>query len=245
MPNLQIVGSNSHQVLLDDFGSLDRRTPEAPLAVIKFKQDPVAAACASYRIWSESPANRWQDLESVNVTQEDIQRAEQLKKYYREKLVMESLTSMRNVNRSEFRRKLAQLVVNELVYTKKELGLLYRLPYFYQEDLDLDAIVAETDCKLATEVVSAKEVHGYELAPLRRILRSRASGEYYHYWFRDTTYNRPHNLVVRHDNPLRSLIDGLFKQSQIRIDGLLFAKSFRGYHQSKQYYQLGNMELSQ
>ncbi len=244
MPNLQIVGSNPHQALLDDFGSLDRRTPEAPLAAIKFKQDPVAAACASYRIWTESPANRWSDLEYVQVTQEDIERAEQLKKYYREKLVMESLTSMRNVNRSEFRRKLAQLVVNELVYTKRELGLLYRLPYFYQEDLDLDAIVAETDCKLVTDVLGAKDVHEYGLAPLRQVLRSRASGDYYHYWFRDTTYNHPHNLVVRHDNPLRSLIDGLFKQTRIHINGLLFVKSFRGYHQSKHFYQIGNMELS-
>lgn len=219
----------------------DNTFEEKPLPLIKLPADPVACACASYRTWKENPARRWEDIETVVVWQDDIEEAERLKKYYRDRLIIEALKKTTDTNTSTFRQKLGRLVVNELAITKKEIGLLCRLPYFYEEDQDLDFIVANTVCSIPdTTPIS---VQNYVLVPMRRVLRSRAMGDYYHYWFRDTIYNTAHDLVVKHDNPLRSMIDGLFALPQICINGTLFRKQFRGYHQSKQYYQLANVTL--
>ena len=244
MTNVIIASTTSpFNKLMNEIEQFDRMTSRQPqITEIEFKYDPLACACASYRIWQTNQACRWNDLNQIIPGQEDIEQAEQLKQYYRERLVMQSLTRVGNTNQSEFRRKLAQLVVNDLVITNRELGLLYRLPYFYQEDLGIDAVVQETNCQIQP-LLSASPVENYTLNPLRRVLKSRSSGEYYHYWFKDTTHNHPHSLVVRSDNSLKSLIDGLFVLPQIQINGLLFVKQFRGYHNNKQYYQLAEIKL--
>lgn len=229
-----------HNIVVEEWENT-LKFDDAPLPTIALPADPVACACASYRVWKENPARRWADIETVVVWQDDIEEAERLKKYYRDRMIIEALKSSNGANRSTFRQKLAKLVLNELPITKKEIGLLCRLPYFYEEDQDLDFIVANTNCEIPE--TGHIPVENYTLVPIRRVLRSRSMGDYYHYWFRDTIYNTAHNLVVKHENPLRSLIDGLFKLPQIRINATLFRKQFRGYHQSKQYYQLAEVTL--
>ena len=214
---------------------------EKPATLVKLPGDPVACACASYRVWKENPARRWEDIETVVVWQDDVEEAARLKKYYCDRLVLQALKNTSGSETSSFRQKLGKLVVNDLVITKQEIGLLMRLPYFYEEDQDLDFIVENTKCKLPD--TGAIPVTNYTLAPIRRVLKSRRQGDYYHYWFRNTIYNTAHDLVVKHDNPLRSMIDGLFALPQICINGTLFRKQFKGYHQSKQYYQLANVTL--
>jgi hypothetical protein len=227
------------QDAFDVWASVNSEEKSAPL--VKLPNDPVACACASYRTWKENPARRWEDLETVVVWQDDIEEAERLKKYYRDRLVIQALKNTSGTATSSFRQKLGKLVVNELEITKKEIGLLCRLPYFYQEDQDLDFIVANTNCNLPE--TGPIPVQNYTIVPIKQMLRSRSTGDYYVYWFRDTIYNTAHNLVVKHDNPLRSLVDGLFALPQIRINATLFRKQFRGYHQSKQCYQLASVTL--
>jgi hypothetical protein len=159
------------------------------------------------------------------VWQDDIEEAERLKKYYRERMVVEALKSSNGVNRSQFRQKLAKLVVNELLITKKEIGLLCRLPYFYEEDQALDGIVAETnDTK-----VEGTSCHAYsgEFLPLQRILVSRASGDYYHYWFTDAE-RTPYNFVIKTDNPLRSMFESMYNQGPMHLNANIYPKSMRG-----------------
>ncbi len=132
------------QELINDWENSFELT-KTPLPLVKLPADPVACACASYRVWKENPTRRWADLETVVVWQDDIEEAERLKKYYREHMVMEALKSTNGINRSKFRQKLAKLVVNELDITKEEIGLLLRLPYFYEEDQALDSSAEGTD----------------------------------------------------------------------------------------------------
>lgn len=246
MPNIQIANvSIAAQDFLQQMQEFDRMSARQPVdSQIVFAHDPVACACASYRAWTHNPGSRWHDLDTIVPEQQDIEKAEQLKRYYRERLVMESLTQVGDIKRSEFRRKLALLSVNELPITSREIGLLHRLPYFYQEDLDLDAVVAETNCQISQTFPGALTVKNYCVIPSRRMLKSRSAGEYYHYWFKDTTYNHPHSLVIKSDNPLRSLIDGIFLLPELRLNGHLFVKPFKGYHKSKQYYQLAEISLA-
>lgn len=227
------------QELIDEW-TPDLRLKEEVLPPISLPADPVACACASYRVWKENPSRRWADIETVVVWQDDIEEAERLKKYYRDSMILQALKSSNGVNRSQFRQKLAKLVINELPITKKEIGLLCRLPYFYEEDQALDRIVAVTD----DSKVQGTQCHAYSgvFTPLQKVLVSRSAGEYYHYWFTDTD-NTPYNFVVKSDNPLITMFNGIYKQPTLKVNANLYPKTMRG-HRGHNYYQLGSLELA-
>jgi len=228
------------QELIDEW-TPDLRLKEEVLPTITLPADPVACACASYRVWKENPARRWADIETVVVWQDDIEEAERLKKYYRDSMILQALKSSNGINRSQFRQKLAMLVVNELPITKKEIGLLCRLPYFYEEDLALDYIKATTDDQLVKHG-NTRTLVECTLTPLKKILVSRSAGEYYHYWFTDTD-NTPYNLVIKQDNPLITMFNGIYKQASLKVNANLYPKTMRG-HRGHNYYQLGSLELA-
>lgn len=229
------------QELIDEWENAFEST-KTPLPLVKLPADPVACACASYRVWKENPGRRWADLETVVVWQDDIEEAERLKKYYREHMVMEALKSANGINRSKFRQKLAKLVVNELDITKEEIGLLMRLPYFYEEDQALDDIAQKTDCKLVKYQGVQRTFEEGVLTPLRNVLVSRRAGDYHNYWFTDGN-NTPYNLVIKSDNPLLKMFDGLYQRPWLRVNADLYPKTMRG-HRNHQYYQLGSVVLA-
>jgi len=208
---------------------------------VKLPHDPVACACASYRVWKENPARRWENLETVVVWQDDIEEAERLKKYYRERMVVEALKNINNNgNRSSFRRKLAALCTNQLAITQKELGLLHRLPYFYAEDQALDQIVELTD----DSAVQGTACHAYTgvFTPLTKILVSRSAGDFYHYWFTDGE-KTPYNFVIKGDNPLRGMFESLYNKELLSLHANIYPKTMRGFR-GHRYYQLGSVELA-
>lgn len=244
MPSLTVVNS-----LLDDWldaassNGENYKVGAPPKRVIQFKQDPIACACASYRIWQENPARRWSDLDSVVVWQDDIEQAQALRKYYRERLVMSAL---KNVNRqvSEFRRKLGALVTDQLEITKDELGLLYRLPYFYAEDLDIDYVVANTtNSREISPVPADSQRLVMTFLPLRKIFRSRRSAEVNQYWWTAEAGGIPFEFSVRTDNPLAGMIDGLFEREQVTLQHRVRPTSFRGYHADRWHYSLYDLRL--
>ncbi len=236
MPN--VIASND----IFDFDDWIGQETKKPSPVIKLPHDPVACACASYRVWKENPSRRWAELETVVVWQDDIEEAERLKKYYREHMVMEALTSPNGVSRSQFRQKLAKLVVNELEITKDEIGLLLRLPYFYEEDQALDFVMEQTDSSKVSYQDPGSTLFETKLTPLEKILVSRRAGEYYHYWFVDNK-KTPYKLVIKSDNPLIKLFEGLFLQQSMTVNAKLYPKTMRGYR-NHNYYQLGLLELA-
>ena len=214
-----------------------------PRRVIQFKQDPIACACASYRIWQENPARRWSELDIVVVWQDDIEQAQALRKYYRERMVMSALKN-RNRNVSEFRRKLGALVTDQLEITKDELGLLYRLPYFYAEDRDIDHVIENTaNSKQIAPVLVDSQPMTMTFRPLRKIFRSRRSGETNQYWWTTETGGIPFALSVRVDNPLMSMIDSLFDQEQVQLQSRVKPVTFRGYYPDHWHYQLYDVRL--
>jgi hypothetical protein len=155
-------------------------------------------------------------------------------------MIIEALKSSNGINRSQFRQKLAKLVVNELPITKKEIGLLCRLPYFYEEDQALDSIVADTD----DHKVEGISCHAYNgiFTPLKKVLVSRSAGDYYHYWFSDAE-RTPYNLVIKGDNPLRGMFEAIYNRGPVHLYANIYPKTMRGFR-GHRYYQLGSVELA-
>jgi hypothetical protein len=202
-----------------------------------FTDDPVAMAWAGYRLYLTNPALRWADFADVEVTAEDRAQSRAIRSYYTGRILMDAMKSKNPM--SEFRKKLYGLLIGETGLKKKDIGLLYRLPYFYVEDTDLDQVIAQTQ--------SASVMFGMELAGtftlIKRILVSRRHGDYVHFWLRHHKRPEPFLIVIKTDNPLLSLLEGIL-ENPVQLSATAHHKMHRGYHRNRHFHQLGNVKLA-
>lgn len=230
MPSLTV--SNTDWSLDDLLNTV--KTPPAPM---EFKDDPIAMACASYRAWKENFTNRWLDLEAVAVQPQDRKMADDIRTFYRGRMTFQALKG--SAEMSPFRRKLYALVNNKLVITKEEIGLLHRLPYFYQEDLDLDEVFANTTNADSFNVITDTCV----FTPLKRVFRTRRSGDVIQFYFCCDQHPSPSLLSVRADNALLLLMESMFEQPSLRLTVTQLPKQYRGYHNNRVVYYMANVKF--
>jgi hypothetical protein len=219
----------------DDFKAVFKPEPEPDMT---FTDDPVAMAWAGYRLYLTNPALRWADFDDVEVTAEDRSKAQEIRSYYTGRILMDAMKSKNPM--SEFRKKLYGLLIGETGLKKKDIGLLHRLPYFYVEDTDLDQVIAQTQ---SASVMVGKDVAG-TFTLIQRILVSRRSGDYVHFWLRHHKRLEPFLIVVKTDNPLLSLLTGILAKP-VQLSATAHFKRHRGYHRNRHFHQLGNVELVQ
>jgi len=184
-----------------------------PVNKITLPHDAVASACASYRMYQENPIQRWADFASVKVQQQDQDQAEKLKQYYNKRFVQttfDQLKSTTHRNLTEFKQKLYQLIIGQLVITDQEIGLLYRLPYLYHEDMALDQIAATTESAAVQGM--APVYHGGTFTLIKQVLKSRSAGEFKQYWFTRDHAPYAYMLPIKTDNILSHMFDKLTQQ---------------------------------
>ena len=217
-----------------DFERLELKSAEP----IVFKDDPVAMAIAVHRQWKEAnrTGDRWADLETTTVTEGDRQVSAELRKYYADRIM---LTMLGNNKISDFRRKLYGVVTNSLNLNKSDIGLLYRLPYFYEEDLALDRVVAQT--QPLTQREPTERVKG-RFTVIERIYRSRRSGDYTQLWMTREDSTAPYMLTIKADNPYHRLVVNLLEHPR-DLSAWAHVKYHNGYHRGQAYYMLGDIEL--
>jgi hypothetical protein len=216
----------------DDFKAVFK-SPEPDMT---FADDPVALAWAAYRVYLANPANRWADFDDVEVNEQDRAQAQEIRSYYTGRILMDTMKS--NQPMSEFRKKLYGLLIGETGLKKKDIGLLYRLPYFYAEDTALDQVIAQTQ---SASVMFSMELAG-TFTLIKRILISRRSGDFVQFWLQHHKRSEPFMIVVKTDNPLLSLLEGIL-ENPVKLSATAHLKTHRGYHRNRHYHQLGNVEL--
>jgi len=217
-----------------DFATWMKEQPKKELVLLKLPEDPVALACASYRIWLQTNV-RWTDLETTLVTAQDRIRASELRKYYAGRMTFDVLKGG-GLN-TAFRKKLYAIATNCHEYTKEDIGLLHRLPYFYEEDLVLDSLALEFK---SVEVSVNKELHGV-FTLHKKMLQSRRAGDYYHYWLKQQGSEHLYKIAVKYDDSLRSLVESLLEQPR-QYTATAYYKGMQG-RRAFNYIQLGNMKL--
>jgi len=216
----------------DDFDWLDS-TSKRPPREIAFSDDPVALAVASHRLWIEG-GPRWCELDKMKPTDQDRTTAQQLRGYYRQRMVMEKLKQTTGVETSSFRKKLGQLVTDQLCITSDEVGMLMRLPYFYAEDQAVDQVMSNTE---SAQLHLRGQPYTGEFTLVQRVLRSRRSGEYYDYWLTDGASPTAHRFVMKTDNPLRQFMETYMDQKfQARV--LIYTQPMRGFWRGRNVYQV-------
>jgi hypothetical protein len=201
---------------------------------VTFRDDPVAMACAVHRSWKTHETPQFQELESALITSEDRDRAEAIRRYYGAKFVEMAL---RGRQPSEFRLKLAEVLDGRRQLKESEIGMLYRLPYFYDEDTDTDWIYANTASGQTLEYYRGLEhlVKPLTLTPLRQVLRSQRLGDSIKYWF-VTQHGHPAVISVAKSNPLNAMMDSLFELPQLKVQAQLKIGTRRGHNVQDQFH---------
>jgi len=212
---------------------------------VLFHQDPIVLSCASYRRSIETEmAVRFQDLRTCMPTPDDNRMAEELRQYYRNKIAVKSLTSKQAI--TKFYHDLYELLLGETELQQRHMGMIYRLPYFYVEDLareELGKKIAGSGVEPdwlhnAVRPLVGKETH--TLTPVMQIFRSRKGRESHEYWFQNES-GQPVLWSVLHGNPLRSVIQSVFERNSITVNANFYIGQVLG--QDFHHYYVGDVEL--
>jgi hypothetical protein len=177
-----------------------------------FSDDPLALSCASYRIYKNDPARRFVNIDTVKATQEDRNQAQAIRSHYSNVYTMKVLKGRLL---TEYQQKTAEFLSGLYHLTTDELGLLYKLPYFYEEDLALDMVTTKTFSAEFT-LPHLSELTEYTLTPLVEILKSRKGNEWTEFVYQDQN-NHAVMIVVRAGDNMAHMLRGLFRQPSIRV----------------------------
>lgn len=215
-------------VLSMDFDSLNYYNE-----TIKFTEDPIVLACAKYRASIEG--NFFADIVSVEVVQEDRETAQKIKKYYSDRYAMMVL---RGFAMSEFRKKLYAIMNDNAPIKREEVGLLYKLPYFYQEDIALENLAVMPFEAVKKPLVSAST----SLTPVTSYATKRKGDTGVHYWWKSSE-NYLVQWPVAGSNPLFSLVKGLYERQKPIALQATFEKMQRTMSGTLHYYRVTNPTL--
>jgi hypothetical protein len=138
---------------------------------------------------------------------------------------------------SDWRSKLGAFLVGNHDLTKSEVGMLYRLPYFYHEDQAVANVM-----KLTNPAKQEQKYRAYDppwkLHSVELVVQYRRAHNTTQFWFRDNL-GSPVLIAVNHKNSLHGLVDSLFDWGSITISSRKASwKPF--YGEEDQYYILLN-----
>jgi hypothetical protein len=170
---------------------------------------------------------RWMALAECRATDADRIRATEMKNFYRDKIAIRAL---KDSKMTDFNHDLYE-ILNDKQVTHQQLGMLMRLPYFYQEDLDRMKIAQQVNLLPRRRINLAhamhKETTTHRLTPLKKIFMGRKNNELWEYWF-VTEFNDPVCWSVKLTNPLISVVEGIFSQTHCYVNGYYQTGQRRG-----------------
>jgi hypothetical protein len=195
---------------------LDQKPTVKPTALTS--EDLIALSVAWYRLRKNSQAaflgidNLTSTILAKEVTQDDRVVADQIRKYYSQKLMMIKLTKN---SISKFREDLNVFIHSTSPTTDdKMLPLAYRLPEFYDYDTAFDLFKQEFNTKVTDHVYSYRTT---QLTFLKSFTVGKSTNKRKEFWFSDT-YKNLVNFNLLNNNPLISLLEKQF-HSPINLNG--------------------------
>jgi hypothetical protein len=217
--------------------TIGNNTKKRDTRPLNLPQDPLALSWASYWITKKNPQRRWTPLEELTASTHDIEMAEVTRKYYRDKIMMKNL---RGTPMTQFQQDLYDICNNGVV-THGHLGMLYRLPYFYEEDTTKQLLYANHQ-PVQGKTGGMAERRTKTLTPLSTIVRSRARNETIQFWFQDEG-NALVLWSVLHNNPLRPLVESLVEKGTITVSAFFHLKNDHYDPSGFQFWHIGDVRL--
>jgi hypothetical protein len=196
----------------------------------KTEEDPLLLSCVLYRLNNEDPNglngsfahDLTGPLVKEQITDEDRIFAGTVRRHYNDKIV---LTTLRGDRITPFRQDLARFLSGEFKKTGenhefpiKFLGMLYKLPYFYHYDKELQPVFDGEYHSLKGDVLNY-ETEQQKLTFIKKIMSYRKGRNPHEYWFSDHKDDR-FMLSVEARSPLADLFDHyLTSNNNIAVKG--------------------------
>jgi hypothetical protein len=119
---------------------------------------------------------------------------------------------------------------------ESELGLLYRLPYFYFEDLFQQELI-----NTVTQIpLNSPTLRQIQLQPLSVTVLKRRNGDVRQFWWIDNN-RQPYCLSVRSNSDNQAMYQSIWEFHSIAVEAQLFVKPFLGT--DRYYYKLVGAKL--
>lgn len=209
----------------------------------EFDLDPLVLSCSLKDLFENEHGHYSLDDRRVieNITDEIKEYAEQVRKYFGKKFFWSNLSGNRSL--SDFRGRVCHLLENRVrVCNERDIGIYYKLPYFYDEDMAYEDFKKQYDTSSDIPYKTWYPVGGNKKMDKARItlkyIKTTASRQQKRnvnrFWFTDDKYL--YSIQIANDNPLLDM----FKQLVIdkvevtfetyynvdRIDQMHFYKLF-------------------
>lgn len=186
----------------DDIFSSEYR--EAP---VKFDVNPLVLSVRLKKMKELDPT-QWFRLEDPTVKAklmgEDFYEAEAIKEYYGKKLMW---TSLKDSRLSDYRTHLMGFLEHpKSTLTKREVGMVVTLPYFYAEDQVLDSIIKKYRVKDCPRVMPGMTTITRELVYIHNTSRWIGKKKFIFYWFADDN-QFIYNIQIEEGNLLRKFFE--------------------------------------
>ena len=205
-----------------------------------FTHDPLLISCTLRRMIKEAESENkmtyrnWSLVENMKsivaaITDQDRLFAETVRSYYRSKLLVAKL---RNEHFSKFRTDLIKyLEESPTKITSEFIGMVYKLPYFYEYDMQLTEIFGSEYAEVKSSLQKKDKVTLEFIAVANNGRKRCLSHEY---WFKDSKDNRILVEVAR-NNPMLNLWDQVIKNGKINIGA-----KFEQRHKDNLGYYIAN-----
>jgi hypothetical protein len=195
-----------------------------------FTTDPLLISCTLYRLIKESrdtdsvsylnwSLNEHADKIVSKITDQDRVFAESLKSYYMSKLLMAKL---RGDDFTKFKTDLMQYLYDSPnTLTSRFIGMVYKLPYFYEYDMKLVEIFGGEHKDLGN--ARHRDREDIVLTFIAKADNGQKRARHYEYWFKDDSDTRI-LLEVEKYNPVRNLWEQSIQSGKLNINTLFEKK---------------------
>jgi hypothetical protein len=167
------------------------------------------------------------------IEESDRVRANEIRDYFSKKIM---LWTLKSVKLSAYRQDLNKFIHGDgKKVTEELLPLIYRLPEFYEYDIQFDQFKREVNLEILNfgKIDSVKKIT--TLTPIKSFYKTNKRVKHFEYWLKDSNDNA-HLITIEPKNPLKHIWDKIFTNGQIRIEGTYYPKKY----DELQYYQLLN-----
>lgn len=166
------------------------------------------------------------DLSAQEPTPEDREQAQLCRRYFQDRILMRML---RGRELTTFQTDLYQMLTD--VPRRRHEGMLYRLPYFYVEDQQRRSLLGqftEPDPEVQNDWTQGENL--LALTPVQSITCYRRQNNSQEYWWR-SQQGWAVKWIVQCNNPLASLVQGLWEQQDQPVRILTQRVQWRRYYQ--------------
>jgi hypothetical protein len=222
---------NISPVIWDELRPAFSPAEPPPEISYNFTTDPLLVSCTLYRMIQEAKAeekftyHNWSLVEHldkivVKITDQDRIFAEALRSYYKSKLIMAKL---RGDHFTKFKTDLLQYLNDSpMTILHSYVGMIYKLPYFYQYDMELVEIFGGE--RIDLEKAPAKlDRHDINLSFIQKADNGQKRARHYEYWFKDENNLRILVEVEKH-NPIRNLWEQRIQNGDLNINAIFDKK---------------------